>query len=80
MILKSTYAGKLNLDASSLVVDEITVLGSRCGPFEPALELLAANKLNLEPMISASYHLSEGIAAFNHAQRRGILKVLIDPS
>ncbi len=78
LILKSTYAGKLSLDASALVVDEITVLGSRCGPFDLALQLLAENRLNIEPMISASYELSDGLSAFSHAQRRGTLKILLD--
>ena len=78
LILKSTYAGKLKLDASALVVDEITVLGSRCGPFDLALQLLAENRLNIEPMISGSYELSDGLSAFTHAQRRGTLKILLD--
>jgi threonine dehydrogenase-like Zn-dependent dehydrogenase len=78
LILKSTYAGKLSLDASALVVDEITVLGSRCGPFDLALQLLAENRLNIEPMISASYELSDGLSAFSHAQKRGTLKILLD--
>ena len=78
LILKSTYAGKLKLDASALVVDEITVLGSRCGPFDLALQLLAENRLNIEPMISGSYELSDGLSAFSHAQRRGTLKILLD--
>jgi len=78
LILKSTYAGKLKLDASALVVDEITVLGSRCGPFDLALQLLAENRLNIEPMISGSYELSDGLSAFSHAQKRGTLKILLD--
>ena len=78
LVLKSTYAGNLSLDASSLVVDEITVLGSRCGPFLPALQLLAEGKVDVESLIQAHYPLTEGLAAFNHAQRRGMLKVLLE--
>ena len=78
LVLKSTYAGKLNLDASALVVDEITLVGSRCGPFPAALELLAQGKVNVKPLIQAHYPLSEGLAAFEQAQQRGVLKVLLE--
>lgn len=78
LVLKSTYAGQLTFDASSLVVDEITLIGSRCGPFPAALDLLAAGKVDVQPLIQARYPLSEGLAAFNHAQQRGVLKVLLE--
>lgn len=78
LVLKSTYAGKLNFDASSLVVDEITLIGSRCGPFTPALELLATGKVQVEGLIQGHYPLTEGIAAFEHAQRRGVMKILLE--
>ena len=78
LVLKSTYAGNLSLDASSLVVDEITLIGSRCGPFPAALELLAAGKIDVQPLIQACYPLSQGLTAFEHAQKRGVLKVLLE--
>ncbi|WP_026732963.1 MDR/zinc-dependent alcohol dehydrogenase-like family protein [Fischerella sp. PCC 9605] len=78
LVLKSTYAGNLSLDASSLVVDEITLIGSRCGPFPPALALLAQGKVDVQPLIHARYPLSEGLAAFAHAQTKGVLKVLLE--
>ncbi len=80
LVLKSTYANRLTLDASSLVVDEITLIGSRCGPFPPALELLASGQVDVEPLINARYHLSEGLAAFERASTKGVLKVLLDMS
>jgi threonine dehydrogenase-like Zn-dependent dehydrogenase len=80
LVLKSTYAGNLSLDASSLVVDEITLIGSRCGPFGAALELLAQEKVDVTPLIHGHYPLTEGILAFEKAQRRGVLKVLLDIS
>ncbi|OCQ99917.1 alcohol dehydrogenase [Nostoc sp. MBR 210] len=80
LVMKSTYAGNLSLDASSLVVDEITLIGSRCGPFPAALELLAAEKVDVKPLIHAHYSLTEGLTAFTEAQRRGVLKVLLDMS
>lgn len=78
MVLKSTYAGNLSLDASSLVVDEITLIGSRCGPFPQALELLAQGKVDVQPLIHGRYPLCEGLAAFAHAQKKRVLKVLLE--
>jgi threonine dehydrogenase-like Zn-dependent dehydrogenase len=77
LVLKSTYADKLTFDASAIVVDEITLVGSRCGPFDAALGLLAQDKVKVEPLIQARYPLNQGLAAFEHAQHRGVLKVLI---
>ncbi|HEY9617075.1 MAG TPA: alcohol dehydrogenase catalytic domain-containing protein [Microcoleaceae cyanobacterium] len=78
LVLKSTYAGHLTIDASALVVDEITLIGSRCGPFAPALELLRTEQVNVLPLIQARYPLSEALQAFDHARQRGMLKVLLD--
>lgn len=80
LVLKSTYAGKLSFDASALVVDEITLIGSRCGPFAPALELLAQGKVNVEPLIQARFPLADGLSAFERAQIRGTMKVLLEIS
>jgi threonine dehydrogenase-like Zn-dependent dehydrogenase len=80
LVLKSTYAGQLTFDASSLVVDEITLIGSRCGPFPAALDLLASGQVDVEPLIHARYPLSEGLAAFERASTKGVLKVLLDIS
>ncbi len=78
LVLKSTYAGTLSLDVSSLVVDEITLIGSRCGPLAPALELISQQKINVKPLIHAHYPLQAGIVAFEHAKQKGVLKVLLD--
>ena len=80
LILKSTYAGNLSLDASSLVVDEITLIGSRCGPFVPALELLATGKVDVQSLIDSHYPLSQGLEAFEKAKTKGVLKVLLEMS
>jgi threonine dehydrogenase-like Zn-dependent dehydrogenase len=80
LILKSTYAGNLSLDASSLVVDEITLIGSRCGPFVPALELLATGKIDIQYLIDSYYPLSQGLEAFEKAKTKGVLKVLLEMS
>lgn len=79
LVMKSTYAGNLTLNMSSIVVDEITIVGSRCGPFAPALELLAAHKVDVKPMIEAVYPLDRALEAFDHAQRPGTLKCIIRP-
>lgn len=63
-----------------MVVDEITLIGSRCGPFPAALDLLAAGKVDVKPLIHGAYPLSQGIEAFAQAQKRGVLKVLLDMS
>ena len=78
VVLKSTYHGLTNWDASRLVVNEVTVIGSRCGGFEPALELLASNQIDVVDLISEEFSLSNGVAAFEEAGRKGVLKVLIN--
>jgi threonine dehydrogenase-like Zn-dependent dehydrogenase len=61
-----------------LVVDEITLIGSRCGPFAEALQLLAERRVDVSALIQARYPLTDGLTAFNHAQQRGVLKVLVE--
>ncbi|RJP78631.1 MAG: alcohol dehydrogenase [Candidatus Zixiibacteriota bacterium] len=77
LVLKSTYHGALTLNAALLVIDEITVLGSRCGPFAPALRLLEAGLVAVEELVSAAYPLSRAEEAFEHAARPEALKVLV---
>ncbi|MGD2041329.1 MAG: alcohol dehydrogenase catalytic domain-containing protein [Anaerolineae bacterium] len=79
LVLKSTYAGLVETDLSRLVVDEVQVVGSRCGPFPAALRLLDQKLVDVEPLIEAEYPLEDGLAAFDHARRRGTLKVLVRP-
>ena len=79
LVLKSTYHGDLSLNMSSLVVDEITLIGSRCGPFAAALHLLETGLIDPRPLISAIYPLAMGEAAFAHAAQPGVLKVLLYP-
>jgi threonine dehydrogenase-like Zn-dependent dehydrogenase len=77
IVLKSTYHGQVQADLSSLVVDEIQVVGSRCGPFPAALRLLAQGLVDVEPLVEAVYPLQEARSAFEHASRRGALKILV---
>lgn len=81
LVLKSTFAGgaAIPIDLSQLVVDEVTVVGSRCGPFVPALRLLEQGQIQVLPLIHARYALRDAHAAMEHAGERGVLKVLIGP-
>lgn len=80
IVLKSTVAANSNLNLAPIVVKELTVLGSRCGPFAPALRSMELGLVDPEPLISAIYPLSEGLSAFQKAQDRNSIKVLIDPA
>lgn len=79
LVLKSTIAHRAPLDLAPLVVNEITVVGSRCGPFAPALALLAGGAVDVETLISARLPLRDGAAALARAARPGVLKVLLEP-
>lgn len=80
IILKSTYRGMPTLNMTRVAVEEIRVVGSRCGPFDAALRLLAAGLVDVESLIDAHYPLDDAIQAFDHASRKGTLKVLLDVS
>ena len=79
VVIKSTVASDARLNLSSVVVDEITILGSRCGPFEPATRALEAGELGLSPMIHGRYALRNAPEAFENAREKGTLKVLLRP-
>lgn len=80
LVLKSTVADAPALDLSPLVIHEISVVGSRCGPFEPALAAMANGEVDVTPLIAARYPLREGVEALERAGAPGVLKVLIDPA
>jgi threonine dehydrogenase-like Zn-dependent dehydrogenase len=78
LVLKSTFRGDTPFD-SRIVVDEISVVGSRCGRFAPALELLKTGAVDVANMISEQYPLNEGVSAMQRAQEKGVLKILLKP-
>jgi threonine dehydrogenase-like Zn-dependent dehydrogenase len=80
MVLKSAYKGHLEVDFSAVVVDEITLVGSRCGPFEPALRLLENRRVDPSGLIEKRYELRDAPDAFAHAARPGALKILFQIS
>jgi threonine dehydrogenase-like Zn-dependent dehydrogenase len=79
LVLKSTFHGKTELDAARVVVDEISVVGSRCGRFQSALDLLKKAAIDVDGLISEEYPLSNGVHAMRRAAGRGVLKVLLRP-
>lgn len=82
LVLKSTFQGPGNfddIDQTRLVVDEITILGSRCGRFQPALDLLKKGAVDIDSLISEEYPLSRGVHAMERAGKKGILKVFLRP-
>ncbi len=77
LVLKSTFHGVQEGVMAPLVVDEITVIGSRCGPFEPALRLLEQRLIDVETLLDAEYSIEQGVQAFKRAMTPGTLKVQI---
>lgn len=77
LILKSTFHGKPAWEAWRVVVDEITIVGSRCGRFQPALELLKTKRIDVESLVSEEFSLGEGVKAMENAARKGVMKVLL---
>ena len=77
VILKSTVADQSTLHLAPIVIDEIRLQGSRCGPFAPALRALSQHTVDVRPLISARYSLDDALNAFERAGEKGVLKVLI---
>jgi len=80
IVLKTTVAGTQQMPWAPIVIDEVTIVGSRCGPFDRALEALEAGSISVLPMISERFDLTDGVAALGAAKRPGVLKVLIEVS
>lgn len=77
VVMKSTVHDRTAIDIASVIVPEITLVGSRCGRFEPALRLLSRGVVQVAPLIEQIYPLSEAPAAFAHAERKGARKILL---
>src|SRR6266478_5064439 len=77
VVMKSTVHGLVAIDTAPVIVNEITLIGSRCGRFEPALKLLQSGKVRVREMISETVTLSDAPRAFEIAAKRGVLKVLM---
>jgi len=79
LVLKSTFQGRTNLEMRRVVVDEITIVGSRCGRFASALGLLRDGKVDVESLISEEFALEKGVAAMECAAQKGVMKILLKP-
>ncbi len=79
LVLKSTYKGDMAVNFSSIVVDEINIVGSRCGPFAPALRLMESRQVDPMILIDSEFSLGDALKAFEHAAGIGVLKVLVQP-
>jgi threonine dehydrogenase-like Zn-dependent dehydrogenase len=79
LVLKSTFHGAAPVETWPIVVKEITVLGSRCGPFDKAIALLRSGKVNPTPLITRTFPLVEAAKAIGFAQQSGVMKVLLKP-
>lgn len=80
LVLKSTIAGNHQVSLAPIVINEINVIGSRCGPFPDALEALAAKQVLVTPLIEETYSLDNCMAAVGHAAKPGVRKILIRPA
>lgn len=80
VLLKSTIAGRHEIDLARLVVNEVTLIGSRCGRFDAALDMLAAGRVSVDPLLERIVPLQEGVEALESAGRAGALKVLLQPN
>jgi len=79
LILKSTIAGNHQVSLAPIVINEINVIGSRCGLFPDALEALSAKRVSVTPLIEEVYPLNDALAAVNHAAKPGAKKILLRP-
>ena len=79
LVLKSTFHGAMEIETARVVVDEISVIGSRCGRFAPALELLKSGAVDVESLISEEFRLADGVRAMQRAAEPGVMKVLLRP-
>jgi alcohol dehydrogenase len=79
LVLKSTFHGAASVESWPIVVNEITMLGSRCGPFVKAIALLRAKLIDPRPLITRTFPLTEASKAIRYAQQKGVLKVLLKP-
>jgi threonine dehydrogenase-like Zn-dependent dehydrogenase len=79
LVLKSTIAGNHEASLAPIVINEVTVIGSRCGLFPPALEALEQRNVSVTPLIEKTYPLAAGLDAVVHARAHGCRKILLQP-
>lgn len=77
LVLKTTVAARQKINLNQLVIDEITLVGSRCGPFKPAIEALADKRVDVKSLIAKTFSLEDSVEALEYAGKKGVMKVLI---
>ena len=77
--MKSTVHGLVAIDTAPVIVNELTLVGSRCGRFEPAIRLLSSGRVRVDQFISDEYTLDRAPLAFRRAATKGVLKILLRP-
>jgi 2-desacetyl-2-hydroxyethyl bacteriochlorophyllide A dehydrogenase len=80
VVLKSTLHGEVPIDTAPVIVDELTLIGSRCGRFAPAIALLRSGRVRVDRLVSGEFTLGEAPAAFTQAAGKGTLKILLKPA
>jgi len=80
LVMKSTYDGRASVDLTKVVVGEVQIRGSRCGPFAPALRLLERRAIDVASLVEGDYPLSQALEGLAHAGRPGVRKILLRPS
>jgi len=75
LVMKSTHEGTTKINAAAIVVNELTLIGSRCGPFDKAIELIKSKKINFDGLLTKCFPLERGLEAFDYAKQKDILKV-----
>jgi len=80
VVMKSTVHGLVSVDTAPAIVNEVTLVGSRCGRFEPAIDLLAKGEVRVEKLISEEFPRDQARKAFDRAATKGVLKVLLRPA
>jgi threonine dehydrogenase-like Zn-dependent dehydrogenase len=78
LVLKSTFHGAVSLETAPIVIHEITLVGSRCGPFQPALDAMSGRRIDPTPLITQRFSMRDSASAFATASTKGTLKVLLD--
>ncbi len=78
LLVKSTYRGNISMDMTNFVINEVNLIGSRCGPFEPAIQMLQRGLVDVESLIHARYPLDRGLDAVECAGTKGSLKILLE--
>lgn len=77
IVLKTTVTRERDIDLNQIVIDEVSIIGSRCGPFKPAIQALAEGTIQTTPLISKTFKMEEGVEAMSYAKKKGVLKVIL---